>query len=94
MFSIDNYITSIQTNLEKHSTILVKELQKIISYKFDDTVDLVDFSAFTDPTRFELSIMMFSMDTDANEVFGEDITPNSFAGSVEVLASTPYYHLL
>lgn len=43
MFSIDNYIASIQTNLEKHTTTLVKELQKILSYKFDDTVDLVDF---------------------------------------------------
>lgn len=94
MFSIENYIASIQTNLEKSTSNLIKELQKIVSYKFDDAVDLVDFSAFTDPTRFELSIMMFSMDTDANEVFGEDITPNSFAGSVEVLASTSYYHLL
>ena len=94
MFSIESYIASIQTNLEKSTSALVKELQKIVSYKFDDAVDLVDFSAFTDPTRFELSIMMFSMDTDANEVFGEDITPNSFAGSVEVLAITSYYHLL
>lgn len=93
MFSIENYIASIQTNLEKSTSTLVKELQKIVSYKFDTAVDLVDFSAFTDPTRFELSIMMFSMDTDANEVFGEDVTPNSFAGSVEVLASTSYYQL-
>ena len=93
MFSIDKYIDSIQTNLEKHSTILVKELQKIVSYKFDEAVDLVDFSAFTDPTRFELSIMMFSMDKNANEVFGEDITEKSFAGSVEVLAVTSYYQL-
>ena len=93
MFSIDKYIVSIQTNLEKYTTSLVKELQKIVSYKFDAAVDLVDFSAFTDPTRFEISIMMFSMDKNANEVFGENITPNSFAGSVEVLASTSYYHL-
>lgn len=93
MFSIDNYITSIQTNLEKSTSVLVKELQKIVSYKFDAAVDLVDFSEFTEPTWFEISIMMFSMDKNANEVFGEDITPNSFAGSVEVLASTSYYHL-
>lgn len=93
MFSIDKYIVSIQTNLEKHTNTLVKELQKIVSYKFETAVDLVDFSAFIDPTRFEISIMMFSMDKDANEVFGEDITDNSFAWSVEVLASTSYYQL-
>lgn len=93
MFSIDNYIASIQINLEKNTSTLVKELQKIVSHKFDDAVDLVDFSVFADPTRFELSIMMFSMDKNANEVFGEDITPNNFAGSVEVLASTSYYQL-
>lgn len=93
MFSIDNYTASIQINLEKNTSTLVKELQKIVSYKFDDAVDLVDFSVFADPTRFELSIMMFSMDKNANEVFGEDITPSNFAGSVEVLASTSYYQL-
>ena len=94
MFSIDNYIASIQINLEKSTSTLVEELQKIVSYKIDDAVDLVDFSTFTNPIRFELSIMMFSMDKNANEVFGEDVTPNNFAGSVEVLASTSYYHLL
>ena len=93
MFSIESYIASIQTNIEKSTSTLVKELQKIVSYKFDEAVDLVDFSAFTDPTRFELSIMMFSMDKNANEVFGEDITEKSFAGSVEVLAVTSYYQL-
>lgn len=94
MFSIENYIASVQTNLEKSTPILVKELQKIVSYKFHDAVELVDFAAFTDPTRFELSIRMFSMDNNANEVFCEQITPTSFAGSVEVLASTSYYDLL
>lgn len=93
MFSIDNYIALIQNNLEKSTSTLIKELQKIVSYKFDTAVELVDFSAFTDPTRFETSIMMFSMDKDANEVFGEDITPNNFAGSVEVLVDISYYHL-
>jgi len=73
--------------------ILVGKLQKIISYKFVDAVDLLDFSTFTDPTRFEMSIMMFSMDKNATEVFGEDINPNSFSGSVDLLSDAPYYHL-
>ncbi|OCS84635.1 hypothetical protein [Caryophanon tenue] len=94
MFSTENYIASLQNNLHKSTPILTKKLKEIVSYTFDETVELVDFSAFTDPTRFELSIMMFSMDTDANEVFGENITPHSFAGSIDVLTSTPYYYLL
>lgn len=93
MFSIDNYSTSIKSNLEKHTDIAIEGLQKIISYKFDAAVDLLDFSTFTEPTRFEMSIRMFSMDKDANEVFGEDITPDSFAGSVELLPNVSYYHL-
>lgn len=93
MFSIDHYIATIQANLERHTSILVKELHKIAPYKFDKAVDLIDFTAFTDPTRFELSIMMFSMDKNANEVFGDDVTPSSFAGSVEILVNTSYYHL-
>lgn len=93
VFSIDSYSTSIKSNLEKHTDIVVEGLQKIISYKFDAAVDLLDFSTFIEPTRFEMSIRMFSMDKDANEVFGEDTTPNNFAGSVEVISVVPYYQL-
>ena len=93
MFSIDSYKASIQSNLEKQTGILVQELQKIISYTFDPAVELVDFSTFTDPTRFELTIMMFSMDTNAGEVFGEAITPQNFAGSVEVLSDMIYHYV-
>ena len=93
MFSIDSYIASIKSNLEKHTTTLTEELQKIISYKFNANVDLLDFSAFIEPTRFELSTMMFSMDKNANEVFGENITPNNFAGSVELLPEVSYFLL-
>ena len=93
MFSIDHYLASIQPNLDKHTAQLVGELHKITSYKFNAAVDLIDFSAFIEPTRFELSIMMFSMDTDANEVFGEEISPTNFAGSIEIIPSISYYHL-
>ena len=93
MFSIDHYLASIQPNLEKHTDQLIEELQNITTYKFDEAVDLIDFSAFLEPTSFELSIMMFSMDKDANEVFGEDVSPTNFAGSLEILPSISYYHL-
>ena len=93
MFSIDSYIASIKSELEKYTNTLIEELQKITSYKFDANVDILDFSAFIEPTRFELSIMMFSMDKNANEVFGENITPNNFTGSVELLPDVSYFLL-
>ncbi|KPB05578.1 hypothetical protein AAV98_06165, partial [Bacillus sp. CHD6a] len=71
MFTIDNYIGSIKTNLEKQSDMLVSNLKNIVAYNFSNDIDLLDFSAFIEPTRFELSITMFSMDKEANEVFNE-----------------------
>lgn len=93
MFAVDTYISSIQFNLEKQSDLLVGNLKKILSYNFCSETSLLDFSAFLEPTRFELSIMMFSMDKDGNEVFyeGNDITV--FAGSVEILPDVEYHQL-
>lgn len=71
MFSIENYISSIKSNLEKHSDLLVGNLKSVFENKFSTDIDLLDFTAFIEPTRFELSIRMFSMDKEANEVFCE-----------------------
>ncbi|MEH6942977.1 hypothetical protein [Bacillus sp. JJ722] len=57
MFSVDNYVASIKSNLEKQSDLLVANLKKILSYNFSSDIDLLDFSAFIEPTRFELSII-------------------------------------
>lgn len=93
MFSVDNYITSIKSNIEKQSDLLVKNLKKIFSYNFSPDIELLEFTAFIDPTRFELSISMFSMDKEANEVFYEENDPTVFAGSVEIFPNLPYYQL-
>lgn len=46
-------------------------------------IDLLDFTAFIEPTNFEISIGMFSMDREANEVFYEGNDTTVFAGSVD-----------
>ncbi|MGG3480002.1 hypothetical protein ABES21_21270 [Peribacillus frigoritolerans] len=69
MLTVVNYIDSIKANLEKHSDLLVANLKNIITYNYFSEIDLLDFTAFIEPTNFEISIRMFSMDREANEVF-------------------------
>lgn len=93
MFTIESYSASIQANLEKNKAALVEQLQKVLSYQFDPAVDLLDYTAFIEPTRFELSIRMFSIDKDANEVFGDNVSLINFAGSAELVSDVSYFHL-
>ncbi|MDT8862603.1 hypothetical protein N0O92_20595 [Alkalihalobacillus sp. MEB130] len=93
MVSVDGYINSIKSNLDKQSDILVESLKKVGTYNFSKNIDLLDFSAFIEPTRFELAIRLFSMDKEANEVFYNGIDNTVFAGSIEVLPEVAYYHL-
>ncbi|KAB2331251.1 hypothetical protein [Bacillus mesophilum] len=93
MFIVDKYIGSIKTNLEKQSDLLVSNLKKTFEYNFSSDIDLLDYCAFIEPTRFELSIVMFSMDKEVNEVFYEGNDKTVFAGSEEILSNIEY-HLL
>lgn len=93
MFTIDQHIRSIQANLEKHSDVLTANLQKVLSYRFSPATDLLDFTAFIEPSRHEISIRMFSMDQDGNEVFSDGKDPSIFAGSEEVLQDIEYLQL-
>ena len=89
LFNTETYIQSVRDALQKQSDSLMKEISKTLQFHFAEKVNLVDFTAFTQP--FELSIMMFSMDRRANEVFYEGTESRIFAGSYEVLEDTAYY---
>ena len=93
MFSVDKYIDSIKANLEKQSDLLVGNLKNIFAYNLLSNIELLEFSVFIDPTRLELSIRMFSMDKEANEVFYEGNDTTVFAGSEEILPAIEYYQL-
>lgn len=93
MFSTENYICSIKSNLETHTDVLVTNLKNVFAYNFFTGIDLLDFEVFIEPTRFEISIRMFSMNKEASEVFYEGDDQSIFAGSVEVLPEVEYYQL-
>lgn len=93
MFSVDEYVRSIKANLEKESDSVVANMKKISTYNFSSDIDLLDFTPSIEPTRFEISITMFSMDKDANEVFNEGNDQTVFAGSEEVLLEVEYHQL-
>lgn len=91
MFTIDNYIKMINKNLETNSKKLTEKLTEIRSLNFYSQVELLNFSFFIDPTSFELSIVMFSMDNEANEVFYEGSDSSLFADSMDILVDIGYY---
>ncbi|WP_409295878.1 hypothetical protein V1498_20415 [Peribacillus sp. SCS-26] len=93
MFTVDQYLSSIKANLEKKTDLLVSTLKNVFSYNFPADIDLLDFNAFIEPTRFELSIIMFSVDREANEVIYSGSDKTVFAGSEEVLSNIEYYQL-
>ncbi|MED4750816.1 hypothetical protein [Brevibacillus choshinensis] len=91
MFTIEKYIDSIKENLQKNSDTLVENIKQILDFQFYNEIELLDFEAFNQP--FNLSIMMFSMDRQANEVFYEGKDNNVFSGSHQLLQGVEYYNL-
>jgi len=89
MFTVTEYLASIQTNLAPHTETLVNRLKAITASTFATDVELLDFAAFIEPLSHEVSITLFSMDRDANEVFEEEGTPG-FAGSTSLLDEIVY----
>lgn len=84
MFTVTEYLASIRTNLAPHTETLVNQLKTVAELTFAADVELLDFAAFIEPLSHEVSITLFSMDRDANEVFEEEGT-QGFAGSRSVL---------
>ncbi|WHY01336.1 hypothetical protein [Neobacillus sp. DY30] len=91
MFTVETYINSLKDNLEKNTEKLIQNLKAIINYNYYNEIDLLDFSVFMQP--FELSIMMFSMDKEANEVFYQGNDSSIYAGSLKLLGEIEYHQL-
>lgn len=91
MLTIDNYTNTVKNNLELNSDKLIEKLTEIHSLNFYSEVELLDFSTSMEPTRYELSIVMYSMDKEANEVFYEGDDSKVFADSMNVLEDIVYY---
>jgi hypothetical protein len=91
VFTIEKYNSSLKENLQIYSDKLIRNIRETLNYNYFNGIDLLDFSIFTQP--FDLSIMMFSMDREANEVFYEGKDSSIFAGSHEILGDIEYYNL-
>lgn len=91
MFSTEQYLTALTSSLDKQTNQVIQTLQDVFTRPFAPDVELLDFSTFIDPMRFEFTVMMFSMDKNAGEVFTEDT--ERFAGSLEIIQDASYYEL-
>ncbi len=91
MFTIENYTDTIKRNLELNSDKLIGKLTEIKKLDFYSEVELLDFSSSMEPTRYELSIEMYSMDKEGNEVFYEGDDSTVFADSMNVVEDVVYY---
>ncbi|PFS59346.1 hypothetical protein COK41_20215 [Bacillus cereus] len=89
MFTIENYKNSLIKGLETKSSDLIARLKTTTQFTYYKEIDLLDFTAFVQ--SFELSIVMFSMDGDANEVFYEGTDEGIFSGSYNVMDDVTYY---
>lgn len=90
-FTVENYTNTIKRNLELNSDKLIEKLTEIKSLNFYSEVELLDFSSSMEPTRYELSIEMYSMDQEGNEVFYEGDDATVFADSMNVVEDIIYY---
>jgi hypothetical protein len=91
VFTVGTYISSLNGNLEKNTEKLIRNLKAIINYHYYNEIDILDFSVFIQP--FKLSVMMFSMDREANEVFYQGNDSSIFARSLDLLGEIEYLQL-
>ena len=91
LFTVQNYISTVKNNLQKKSEQLIQQLRKTIRFNYYHKVDLLDYTAFIQP--HEISILMYSMDGNANEVFYQGNESNIFAGSYDLIEDISYFNV-
>lgn len=91
MFTVEQYIKTLKECLNDSSDILIQNIKEILSFQYYNEIELLDFEVSSQP--FELSIRMFSMDREANEIFYEGPDEAIFAGSHQLIEDIEYYNL-
>ncbi|MBJ8105343.1 MULTISPECIES: hypothetical protein [Bacillus cereus group] len=89
MFTIENYTNSLKKGLEEKSIDLIRNIRETLRFNYYEGIDIIDFTAFVQ--SFEMSIVMFSMDRGANEVFYEGMDSGVFSGSHDLIDDVEYY---
>lgn len=89
LFTIENYTSSLKKGLEEHSDDLIRNIKETIQFNYYKGIDLLDFTAFVQ--GFGMSIVMYSMDGGASEVFYEGSDSSIFSGSHDLIEDIEYY---
>jgi len=82
-FTMETYARTLEKALISNTDLLTENLRTIKNFIFFKDIDLIDFGIQMQISEF--SIMMYSMDKDANEVFYEGNDESIFSGSYEAL---------
>lgn len=91
LYTVESYKKSVEENLKAKSETLISNIRELHKYTIYSDVELLDFVAFIND--FDVSITMFSMDRQANEVFNEEIDSTLLAGSLSMIENVKYTHL-
>ncbi|MED0665099.1 hypothetical protein P4T04_02040 [Bacillus badius] len=92
LFTIEKYSHTVKGSLQRSSEELIQQIRKTLDFNYYDQIDLLDYTAFIQP--YEISIVMYSMDRNANEVFYQGSESNIFAGSYDLIEDVEYFNLL
>lgn len=70
MFIVDDYIALVSSNLAEKDDLLLAYLRKVSELKISPDVKNLLFILYIEPSRFELTFVLFAYDNHANEVMG------------------------
>lgn len=91
MFRIDEYIASVSVNLSEKNELLLDYLRKINELEMSEDVKQLLFTLYIEPSRFELTFVLFAYDNHANEVM-RIFEDGKFVSSVSS-QDIPYFSL-
>lgn len=91
MFVVDDYITLVSSNLAEKDDLLLAYLRKVRELEISADLKNLLFTLYIEPSRFELTFVLFAYDNHANEVMGLSEGGN-FVSSVS-LKEIPYLSL-
>lgn len=70
MLVVDDYIALASSNLAEKDNLLLAYLHKVSELKISPDVKNLLFTLYIEPSRFELTFVLFAYDNHANEVMG------------------------
>lgn len=70
MFVVDDYIALVSSNLAEKDDLLLAYLRKVSELKISPDVKNLLFILYIEPSRFDLTFVLFAYDNHANEVMG------------------------